>query len=65
MGKFLYKDTIADNAREELYDLITKYFNEPKIKVVVKCKKAYIDEGLVRDVLYNFIINSIVKFIYF
>ena len=56
--KFLYKDTIADNAREELYDLITKYFNEPKIKVVVKCKKAYIDEGLVRDVLYNFIIKN-------
>ena len=56
--KFLYKDTIEDNARDELHKLICDYFNEPKVKVVVKCKKAYIDESLVRDVLYNFIIKN-------
>ena len=56
--KFLYKDEMAETAKDELYNLINKYFNEPAIKIVVKCKKAYIDEDLVRDVLYNFIIKN-------
>ncbi len=56
--KFLYKDTIKENAREELHKLISKYFDEPQVNIIVKCKKAYIDEGLVRDVLYNFIIKN-------
>ena len=55
---FLYKDEMAENAKSELYDLIGKYFNEPNVKIVIKCKKAYIDESLVRDVLYNFIIRN-------
>ena len=49
---------MADNAKDELYNLINKYFNEPNIKIVIKCKKAYIDESLVRDVLYNFITKN-------
>ena len=53
--KFLYKEEMADNAKDELYKLISKYINEPAVKIVIKCKKAYIDESLVRDVLYNFI----------
>jgi hypothetical protein len=52
--KFLYKDIIEDDARERLTQLIKEYYGED-IKYIVKCKKAYIDNDLVRDVLYNFI----------
>jgi len=52
--KFLYKDSIKDNARTELSELIKKYFNDD-INVIVKCKKAYIDCDLVRDIIFNFI----------
>ena len=55
--KFLYKDTIADNGREELTKLISEYYSED-IKIIVKCKKAYIDEDLVRDVIFNFITKN-------
>ena len=55
--KFLYKDTIFDNARNELVKLISEYINED-IQIVVKCKKAYIDNDLVRDVIYNFITKN-------
>lgn len=53
--KFLYRDIIRDNDREILHDLIAQYINEDDVKVVVKCKHAYIDNDLVRDVLFNFI----------
>ena len=52
--KFLYKDEILNNARRELAELIREYFNED-INIVVKCKKAYVDSELVRDIIYNFI----------
>ncbi len=53
--KFLYKDSMPDDAKNVLCELIKKYLNESSINVIVKCKKAYVDENLVRDVLYNFI----------
>ena len=52
--KFLYKDFMSDNTKEELSSLISEYINE-EINVIVKCKKAYVDAELVRDVIYNFI----------
>lgn len=56
--KFLYKDTIRDEDRGVLHDLITKYIGQKDVKIVVKCKRAYIDEDLVREVLYNFITRN-------
>jgi len=52
--KFLYKDDITDNVRQELTGLISEYLGE-EINIIVKCKKAYVDCDLVKDVLYNFI----------
>jgi DNA polymerase III epsilon subunit family exonuclease len=53
--KFLYKNDIKDDDKEKLTNLIEKYFNEPDVKVIVKCKKAYVDESLVKDVVFNYI----------
>ena len=49
---------MTDNAKDELHQLISQYFDEPQLNIIIKCKKAYIDEDLVRDVLYNFIIRN-------
>ena len=56
--KFLYKNNIKDNDKEIILNLISQYINEPNIKIIVKCKKAYVDETLVKDVLYNFILRN-------
>ena len=55
--KFLYKDTIRDNDKDTLTALIKEFIKEDVV-VVVKCKKAYIDKDLVRDVIFNFIIRN-------
>ena len=46
-----------DSDKYTLYSLIDKYFDSD-INIIVKCKKAYIDNDLVRDILYNFIIKN-------
>ena len=56
--KFLYKDIIGDNDRKELIKLIKEYISNDAIDIVVKCKKAYIDNELVLEVIYNFIIRN-------
>lgn len=53
--KFLYKDTIRDEDRVILHDLIAEYIGKKEVTIVVKCKRAYIDRDLVADVIYNFI----------
>lgn len=55
--KFLYKDTIRDEDRGILHELISEYIGEKDVNIVVKCKRAYIDCDLVKDVLFNFIIR--------
>ena len=55
--KFLYKDNISENTKDELSNLIKQYLQED-VEIIVKCKKAYIDESLIRDVIYNFIIKN-------
>ena len=52
--KFLYKDTCKDDDRETLSRLIKEYINED-VTVVVKLKKAYVDEGLVKTIFNNYI----------
>lgn len=54
--KFLYKNEIKDEDKPTLLHLIEEYINQD-VKVVVKCKKAYLDIDLVRDVIYNFIVK--------
>lgn len=53
--KFLYKDSIRDEDRGILHDLIVEYIGQKDINIIVKCKRAYIDCDLVNDVLFNFI----------
>jgi len=53
--KFLYKDQLQD--KEILQKLIEEYINS-NVNIIVKCKKAYIDNDLVKDILYNFIIKN-------
>lgn len=55
--KFLYKDSIKDEDRDILKLLVEEYIHSD-VNVVIKCKKAYIDESLVRDVVYNFIVKN-------
>ncbi|MBE5735814.1 MAG: hypothetical protein E7356_00425 [Clostridiales bacterium] len=55
--KFLYKDELGDNAKDELTKLIRDYLAED-IAIVVKCKKAYVDSDLVRDVIFNFVVRN-------
>ena len=55
--KFLYKNEISDEDKYLLKDLIVDYLKED-VSVVVKCKKAYADNDLVRDVLYNFLTKN-------
>ena len=55
--KFLYKDSINDGAKEQLVKLISEYIGED-IQIIVKCKKAYVDKTLVRDVIFNFITKN-------
>mgnify|MGYP004458277319 FL=1 len=52
--KFLYKNEIKDSDKPTLTKLIQEYLPQD-VSVVVKCKKAYIDSDLVRDVIHNFI----------
>lgn len=54
--KFLYKNELKDGDKDVLQKLITEYLPQ-KVDVVVKCKKAYVDKDLVRDVIYNFVIK--------
>lgn len=55
--KFLYLNEINDVDKEVLAKLIKEYLNAD-VDVVVKCKKAYVDEDLVRTVLYNFFVKN-------
>lgn len=55
--KFLYKNEINDNNKEELKLLIDQYLDSD-VNVIIKCKKAYIDNDLVKDIIYNFIIRN-------
>jgi len=52
--KFLYLNDMKDECRDELSKLVSEYINAD-IDVIIKCKKAYVDNDLVKDVLYNFI----------
>jgi len=56
--KFLYKNETGDDAKRLLTELIKEFLHEDSIAVVVKCKKAYADKELVRDVLYNFLMRN-------
>ena len=55
--KFLYKNELKDGDKDVLQKLITEYLPQ-KVDVVVKCKKAYVDKDLVRDVIYNFVMKQ-------
>lgn len=55
--KFLYKDELYNDAKEVLSKLIQEYFDE-SVNIIIKCKKAYVDCDLVRDVIYNFITKN-------
>lgn len=55
--KFLYKDTIKDDDKTTLTNLIKEYLKED-VSVIVKCKKAYVDNDLVLDVIFNFITRN-------
>lgn len=52
--KFLYKNDIKDTDKPALTKLIEEYLPQ-KVNVIVKCKKAYVDKDLVKDVIANFI----------
>ena len=52
--KFLYKNEIRDDDKTTLCRLIKEYLPQD-VDVIVKCKKAYVDEDLVKDIIYNFI----------
>ena len=54
--KFLYKNELKENDKCTLQKLIKDYLPQD-VGVVIKCKKAYVDCELVRDVLYNFVIK--------
>ncbi|MBQ7352058.1 MAG: 3'-5' exoribonuclease [Clostridia bacterium] len=56
--KFLYKESMPEDAKATLTSLIKTYINQDSVNVVVKCKRAYIDCDLVRDVIFNFIIRN-------
>ena len=56
--KFLYKNETNEEAKQLLNDLIKDFLQEDGVTVVVKCKKAYADKDLVRDVLYNFLMRN-------
>lgn len=55
--KFLYKNTMQDDDKEKLTNLIKEYIKED-VEIIVKCKKAYIDNELVLDVIFNFITKN-------
>jgi len=55
--KFLYKDNINDGDKDNLKSLIEKYIDND-VNIVIKCKKAYIDIDLVKDIIFNFIIRN-------
>ena len=52
--KFLYKDTCKEDDRETLSRLIKEYMDED-VSIVVKLKKAYVDDGLVKTIFNNYI----------
>lgn len=52
--KFLYKDEMLSEQKEELQRLVTDYISND-VEIIIKCKKAYVDCDLVKDVIYNFI----------
>ena len=55
--KFLYKDAIKEQDKDTLKQYISEYLNAD-VNIIVKCKKAYIDSDLVKDILYNFITRN-------
>ena len=57
--KFLYKNEITEEDKDNLHNLVTEYLNNEQVNVVIKCKKAYLDCDLVNDVIYNFIVDHI------
>lgn len=54
--KFLYKNEINDEDKPRLTQLIKEYLPQD-VNVIVKCKKAYVDNELVREIINNFIIK--------
>ena len=52
--KFLYKNEIKEEDKANLTKLIEDYLPQ-KVNIIVKCKKAYVDNDLVREVVFNFI----------
>ena len=52
--KFLYKETCKEEDREILSKLIKEYIDE-EVGIVVKLKKAYVDEGLIKTIFTNYI----------
>ena len=52
--KFLYKNEIKEEDKPNLTKIIEEYLPQ-KVNIVVKCKKAYVDKDLVREVVFNFI----------
>ena len=56
--KFLYKNEITEEDKDNLHNLVTEYLNNEQVNVVIKCKKAYLDCDLVNDVIYNFIYRN-------
>jgi len=55
--KFLYQNEINDKDKIILKDLIKEYLNQD-IEIIIKCKKAYVDEDLVRTIVYNYYLKN-------
>ncbi len=62
--KFMYKDSIKSDDKDKLTKLIHEYISDD-VNVIVKCKKAYVDSDLVKDIIVNFVhrnLTSVVGF---
>lgn len=55
--KFLYKNEINDDDKSTLQKLVAEYL-KVDISIIIKCKKAYADSDLVKDVIYNFLTRN-------
>lgn len=52
--KFMYKDDMKSTDKDNLVKLIEEYVQED-VNIIVKCKKAYVDIDLVKDIIVNYI----------
>ena len=52
--KFMYKESIKSDDKEKLSRLIQEYISDD-VNIIVKCKKAYVDSDLVKDIITNYI----------